>query len=77
MLRGVRQSLNRYLSILCIVALGAGFLAGLFAVAPDMFENADEYMDDYHWYDVDVKSATVFRTVKPAFIRDLQTVTLL
>ena len=55
-LRGIRQSLNRYLSILFIVALGAGFLAGLSATSPDMFENADAYMDEYSWYDVDVKA---------------------
>lgn len=74
MLRGVRQSLNRYLSILCIVALGAGFLAGLFAVAPDMFENADEYMDDYRWYDVDVKSAQGLTDEDIAAIRALDCV---
>ena len=55
-LRGIRQSLNRYLSILFIVALGAGFLAGLSATSPDMFENADHYMDEYRWYDIDVKA---------------------
>ena len=55
-LRGIRQSLNRYLSILFIVALGAGFLAGLSATSPDMFANADAYMDEYRWYDVDVKA---------------------
>ena len=55
-LRGIRQSLNRYISILFIVALGAGFLAGLFATSPDMYENADKYMDDYAMYDIDIKS---------------------
>lgn len=38
------------------MALGAGFLAGLFATSPDMYENADKYMDDYATYDIDVKS---------------------
>ena len=55
-LRGIRQSLNRFISILFIVALGAGFLAGLSATSPDMFENADKYMDEYRMYDIDVKA---------------------
>ena len=56
-LRLILGSLNRFLSILFIVALGAGFLAGLYATSPDMHEAADRYMDEYRWYDLDVKSA--------------------
>ena len=58
--RGVGRSLNRFLSILFIVALGAGFLAGLFATTPDMYEAADRYMDEYNWYDLDVKATQGF-----------------
>ena len=54
-LRNIRFSLNRFLSILLIVALGAGFLAGLLSATPDMFETADRYMDTYHWYDLDIR----------------------
>lgn len=56
-LRLILGSLNRFLSILFIVALGAGFLAGLYATSPDMHEAADRYMDEYRWYDLNVKSA--------------------
>ena len=59
-LRGIRASLNRFLSILFIVALGAGFLSGLFATSPDMFETADSYMDECALYDLDVKSTVGF-----------------
>ncbi len=55
-LRGIRGSLNRFLSILFIVALGSGFMAGLAATSPDMYAAADGFMDDCDWYDVDVKS---------------------
>ena len=48
--------MNRFLSILFIVALGSGFMAGLAATSPDMHETADQYMDDYALYDVDIKS---------------------
>ena len=59
-LRGIRGSLNRFLSILFIVALGAGFLAGLFATTPDMEESCDRYMDETRWYDLDVKASQGF-----------------
>ena len=49
-LRSIRSSLNRFLSIVAIVALGSGFLAGLYAASPDMFETADSYLDDYRLY---------------------------
>ncbi len=56
-LRGIRGSLNRFLSILFIVALGSGFMAGLAATSPDMYATADKFMDDCGWYDIDVKSS--------------------
>lgn len=59
-LRGIRGSLNRFLSILFIVALGSGFMAGLAATSPDMYESADRYMDDCRWYDADIKSELGF-----------------
>lgn len=55
-IRSIGKSFNRFLSILFIVALGAGFMAGLAATSPDMFETADHYMDEYGWYDIDIKS---------------------
>lgn len=55
-LRSIRGNLNRYFSILFIVALGAGFMSGLFATAPDMYETADGYMDSNAFYDINVKS---------------------
>ena len=58
--RGIRGSLNRFLSILFIVALGSGFMAGLAATSPDMYATADRYMDGYNWYDLDIKSTLGF-----------------
>ena len=55
-LRGIRGSLNRFFSIMFIVALGSGFMAGLAATSPDMYATADKFMDDCGWYDIDVKS---------------------
>lgn len=55
--RDIKNSLNRFLSIMFIVALGAGFMAGLAAASPDMYDTADEYIDNYNLYDIDVKSS--------------------
>ncbi len=54
--RGIKNSLNRFISIMFIVALGAGFMSGLAAASPDMYDTADKYIDDYSLYDIDVKS---------------------
>ncbi len=59
-LRTLRENLRRFLSIFLIVALGSGFMAGLLAACPDMFETADRYFDDQNWYDLDIKSALGF-----------------
>lgn len=59
-LRGIRGSLNRFLSILFIVALGSGFMAGLAATSPDLYETADAYFDDCAMYDLDIKSTLGF-----------------
>ena len=59
-LRGIRGSLNRFLSILFIVALGAGFMAGLAAASPDMYDAADQYIRDYKLFDIGIRSTIGF-----------------
>ncbi len=75
-MRGIAGSLNRFLSILFIVALGAGFLAGLFATSPDMYESADRYMDEYNWYDLDIKSTLGFTEADAEAVAALSTIDL-
>ena len=53
--RSIRGSLSRFLAILCIIALGAGFLAGLLSTTPDMEQTADDYYHTHNAYDYDVK----------------------
>ena len=55
-LRNIKGSLNRFLSILFIVAIGSGFMAGLAATSDDMYDTVDKYMDDYKWYDIYIQS---------------------
>ena len=73
--RGIRSSRNRFFSILFIVALGSGFMAGLAAASPDMYEAADRYMDEQVWYDADIKgtqglSEENLEALRLAFLRD-------
>lgn len=55
--REIRGSLNRYLSILCIVALGVAFYAGVRSAQPDMKLSADTLYDEKNMMDIRVLSA--------------------
>lgn len=84
-LRSIKKTFNRFLSILGIVALGAGFLAGLIATTPDMRDTTDKYLDTYNLYDIDIKGGLgltnddvsalkqlgYFEKVMPAYVTDL------
>ncbi len=54
--RSIRKTSARFLSILLIVAIGCGFLAGLLATTPDMQDTADAYYDAHRLFDLDVRS---------------------
>lgn len=55
-LREIKLSLGRFLSILCIVAIGVAFFAGIKASAPDMKNSADAYFDKYNVQDIQIYS---------------------
>jgi putative ABC transport system permease protein len=52
----IKFSLNRFLSIFLIVALGVAFFAGIRATNPDMRLTADSYYDDSNLMDIRVLS---------------------
>ena len=52
--REMKSSLNRYLSILFIVALGVAFYSGVRSAEPDMRLSADTYYDNQNFFDVRV-----------------------
>lgn len=54
--REIKISLGRFLSILCIVAIGVAFFAGIKASAPDMKNSADTYFDKYNVQDIQAYS---------------------
>ena len=54
--REIKISLGRFLSILCIVAIGVAFFSGIKASAPDMKNSADMYFDTYNVQDIQIYS---------------------
>ena len=69
MIRNIRESLNRFLSIAFIVALGSGFMAGLAAASPDMYDSADSYIRQYRLFDLDIRSTVGFTEEDLASLR--------
>lgn len=59
-LRSITHSLSRFGAILVIVALGAGFYAGLRSTAPDMRLTVDQYYDSTHFMDLHLISTLGF-----------------
>ena len=80
----IKISLGRFLSILCIVAIGVAFFAGIKASAPDMKNSADTYFDKYNVQDIqvystigltkkdvaDIKKIKGVKSVQPSFSMD-------
>lgn len=52
----IKKSINRFLSIFLIVALGVAFFAGIRATQPDMILTIDSYFDDSRLLDIRVHS---------------------
>jgi len=52
----IRGSLGRFLSIMCIVALGTSLFVGLTATEPDMISSGDTYADESRLMDIKVVS---------------------
>ena len=59
-LRTIRKSLSRFLSITLIIAIGVAFFAGLTSSGSDMRLTADQYYRDSHTQDVQVLSSLGF-----------------
>lgn len=55
--REIKSSIERYLAILSIVALGVGFFAGLKITKSDMLSTAENYLDDCVLYDYRLASS--------------------
>lgn len=58
--RTIAGSLGRFLAILAIIALGAGFFSGLKTAKPAMVATADKYLSEQNMYDVQIMSTLGF-----------------
>lgn len=58
--RSITHSFGRFLAILAIVALGAGFYSGLRSTAPDMRHTVDQYLDKTNMMDIQLLSTMGF-----------------
>lgn len=56
-LREIRKSLARFMSIFLIVALGTGFFAGIKSTMPDMKESAADFFEENHLMDIKLMSS--------------------
>ena len=65
---------KRFLSILLIVLLGAGFFAGIRAASPDMKKTADTYFDETKMMDIEVISTLGLTDNDVKKIQDMQDV---
>lgn len=70
-LRTIRHSIGRFVAILLIVSLGAGFYASLRATAPDMRQTMDQYMDEYRMMDLRVISTLGLTEADVDAVRDV------
>lgn len=55
-IRTIKNSLGRYLAILCIIALGVGFFSGLKVCRNAMVSTGEKYLDDNRLYDLKLMS---------------------
>ncbi|MBQ8209678.1 MAG: FtsX-like permease family protein [Clostridia bacterium] len=55
-LRTIRRSLNRFISIILITALGAGIFVGMKATSPSMQSTVNEYFESNNLMDIRVQS---------------------
>lgn len=58
--RKILKTLNRYISIAAITALGVAFFSGLRATAPDMRNTAENYFKDLNFMDIRLISTVGF-----------------
>lgn len=58
--REIKRTRKRYISIIAIVILGVAFYVGINTASPDMLNTFDKYMNDYNMYDLNFVSTVGF-----------------
>lgn len=71
-LREIGKTKSRFFSIFAIIALGAGFFAGLKATCPDMLETLERYYEENNLMDIRLVSTYGFDENDIAAIEDME-----
>ena len=58
--REIKNSIERYLAIFSIIALGVGFFAGLCVYRPALVNTAEKYLEEQKFYDYRILSSIGF-----------------
>lgn len=58
--REIKRTRKRYISIIAIVILGVAFYVGINASSPDMLRTFNKYINDYNIYDLNLMSTVGF-----------------
>ena len=72
--RTIRTFFTRFMAILLIVALSAGFFAGLKITTDAMLKTGDEYLKDQHFYDYRLLSTIGFTEDELSLFEELDAV---
>ncbi len=59
-IREIKRTRKRYISIIAIVILGVAFYVGINASSPDMLRTFNKYINDYNVYDLNLMSTVGF-----------------
>lgn len=72
--REIKNSIERYLAIFSIIALGVGFFAGLCVYRPALVNTAEKYLEEQKFYDYRILSSIGFSKNNTAPFSDLQNI---
>src|SRR5690606_19098685 len=73
--REIKHTLERYLAILAIIALGVGFFSGLKITRTAMVNNLDTYVSEYQMYDFRLLSTLGLRDEDVQYFSQMEGVT--
>ncbi len=71
LIRSIRKSIMRFISIVAIVALGISFFVGIKSASPDMRNTANEYFTEKNLLDISVTSTIGFTLEEVEKIREI------
>jgi len=72
LIREIRNTITRFLSIMVIVAIGVAFFGGIRATCPDMKLTADKYLDENKMADIRILSSLGFTDEDVAKIKKIK-----